>query len=474
MARFDILLKHGMVVDPARGREAQADVAVAGGAIAAISPDLDPASAHTMFDVRDQVVVPGIIDLHMHASAWLGGRAGHRMMAQAGVTTALDMSGPVDSVLAIARDHGAGLNSATIEAVRPGLTVQGTNPSTQELSDLLDTSLRRGSIGLKLLGGHYPLTPDATARAITLANERRAYVAFHAGTTETGSNIEGFLQAVKLADGHALHMAHVNSYCRGAVHPYMQETEEALAALEAHPNLRSESYLSPLNGTSAKCSSGVPESRVTQHCLKQGGFPPTETGFEAAIQAGWARINIEAGGAVVLQTGPDAVRYWRERQTDATVSFAVNPAEPRVRLAAAKRSSGRFAVDCISTDGGGIPRNVIVQLGVSLVKLQALTWPEFARKTSYNPARILGLLKKGFIGVGADADLTVIDPVRQSAVLAIAGGTVIMHRGFVCGRSSRIVTTAAGAKAVHARGLEPIVVDLAAGAFYRLWEDIRG
>jgi hypothetical protein len=49
-----------------------------------------------------------------------------------------------------------------------------------------------------------------------------------------------------------------------------------------------------------------------------------------------------------------------------------------------------------------------------------------------------------------------------------------MHRGFVCGRSSRIVTTAAGAKAIHARGLEPIVVDLAAGAFYRPWEDIRG
>ncbi|HTX54716.1 MAG TPA: amidohydrolase family protein [Candidatus Baltobacteraceae bacterium] len=474
MPQFDILLKNGTVVDPAGDREALADVGISGGAIAAVAADLDPGAAGTVLDVAGCMVVPGIIDLHMHASAWLGGRAAHRMMAHAGVTTALDMSGPADSVLAIARDHGAGLNIATIEAVRPGTTVQGDDPSQGDLSDLLDASLRRGSIGLKILGGHYPLTPDATARTIAVANQRGAYVACHAGTSEAGSNIEGFLQAVQLAGDHTLHIAHVNSYCRGAVRPAIQETEEALASLSAHPRIRSESYLSPLNGTSAKCTGGVPESRVTQHCITQGGFPATEAGCEAAIRAGWAQINVEAGRAVVLQTGADAVRYWRDRKTDTTVSFSVNPMESRVRLAVAKRSSGRFGVDCISTDGGGIPRNVIVELGVSLIKLHGLSWIEFARKTSFNPARILGLLNKGFIGVGADADLTVIDPVRQSAVLALVAGDVIMHRGFVCGRSSRIVTTAAGAKAIHARGLESIVVDLAAGAFYRPWEDIRG
>jgi hypothetical protein len=63
------------------------------------------------------------------------------------------------------------------------------------------------------------------------------------------------LQAVELAGPHALHIAHVNSYCRGAVRAWMQETEEAIAALTAHPNLRSES-LSPLNGTSASAQAG--------------------------------------------------------------------------------------------------------------------------------------------------------------------------------------------------------------------------
>ena len=465
--RYDALLKNGTVVDPVGTHEGIMDVAVAGGQIAEIAPDIDPSLAEELFDVRRYHVVPGIIDLHTHASAWLGGKWGHKMMAEVGVTTALDMSGPVDSVLDLAREHGVGLNIACIEYVLPEHTVRSNNPGREELQTVLEAALKKGAIGLKLLGGHYPLTPESTARAIEVANRNRAYIAFHAGTLEKGSNIEGFLQAAELAAVHAIHIAHVNSYCRGAIRPYVQETEEAIAALELHPNLRSESYLSPLNGTSAKCAAGVPESRVTQHCLKTGGFPSTEAGFEGAILAGWAQINIEAGGRVVLGTGKAAVDYWRGRGTDTTVSFNVNPPEPRLRLVTAKRPSGEFVVDCISTDGGGIPRNMIVEMGLSLVRLQALSLADFVRKTSINPARILGLKTKGHFGAGADADITVLDLTRQKAVLGMANGQLVMYQGHVCGRGGHFITTAAGASAVKEKGLQPIVVNLADSAFYR-------
>jgi len=466
-ARYDVLLQRGRVVDPAGGLDGVADVAVCDGRIAEIGPELDPTRAEELFDVAGRHVVPGIIDLHMHASEWLGGRFGHKMMARAGVTTALDMSGPVGSVLRMLREHGTGLNIACLEAVRPGLTVRDGNPDRAELEALTARALGGGAIGLKLLGGHYPLTPEATARAMAAANAQRAYVAFHAGTADRGSNIDGFLQAVELAAGNAVHLAHINSYCRGAVRPHMQETEEAIAALVAHPNVRSENYLSPLNGTSAKCSNGAPESRVTQTCLKTGGFPPTEAGLEAAILAGWAEINLEAGGEVVLGTGRAATEYWRGRGTETTVSFRVNPPEPRLRLATAKRPDGKFVVDCISTDGGGIPRNVIVEMGLALVNLQALTLGEFVTKTSTNPARILGLTGKGRLAVGADADLTVLDVPRRRAVLSLANGAVIMAHGHVCGRGGRMITTTAGEGAVRAAGLTPLVVSLADSGFYR-------
>ncbi len=464
--RYDVLLRHGWLVDPGSGLDSVADLAVADGRIVEIGPALDPTCAEEVLDAAGRHVVPGIIDLHVHASEWLGGRYAHKMMARAGVTTALDMSGPVASVMRMLREHGTGMSIACLEAVRPGLTVGSSDPNTAELDAALATALAGGAIGIKILGGHYPLTPEATARAIAAANARRAYVAFHAGTTSQGSNIDGFLQAATLAAGHALHIAHINSYCRGAVRAHTLETEEAVAALIAHPNLRSESYLSPLNGTSAKCVHGAPESRVTQRCLEMGNFPPTEAGFETAILAGWAEINVETGGEVVLATGKAAADYWRRRGTEAAVSFRVNPPEPRLRLATAKRPDGRFVVDCLGTDGGGIPRNVIVEMGLALVSLHALSLAEFVRKTSTNPARILGLCDKGRLAVGADADITVLDVAGRRAVLALASGAVIMHEGRVCGRGGRMITTAAGRTAVLAAGLAPIVADLDRSAFY--------
>jgi predicted amidohydrolase len=168
-----------------------------------------------------------------------------------------------------------------------------------------------------------------------------------------------------------------------------------------------------------------------------------------------------------LATGKPAVEFLRGRGSDATVSFRVNPPEPRLRLATAKRPDGEFVVDCISTDGGGIPRNVIVEMGLTLVNLQALTLSEFVRKTSTNPARVLGLANKGRLAVGSDADITVLDLAARKAILSLANGAVIMYHGYVCGRGGRMITTAAGRAAVDAAGLTPIVVEVGEGGFYR-------
>ena len=457
--KYELLLKNGTVVDPVNSRNGVMDVAVVNGKIAEIFQDMSPALSPECVDVKNCYVIPGLIDLHVHVSSWLGGRCGHKMMARAGVTTALDMSGPIENVLDIAADYGVGLNLACVQYVRPGHTVNSTDPDRRELEDLLQTCLRQGAYGFKILGGHYPLTPEATKRAIEVVHENGAYVGFHAGTVETKSDINGFNEALELIGDYPAHLAHINSYCRGGVRDYMAETEEAIEALKDHPNICSESYLSPFNGTSARCSGGVPESRVTVTCLTAGGFPATEQGLEKAILRGSAQVNLEAGGEMVLTEGKEAVEYWRSKETDTTVSFNVNPEMPRIRLATAKRESGDFVVDCISTDGGGIPRNVIVEMGMALVSLKALTMEEFVIKTSRNPAKILGLKDKGHLSPGADADITVVDQETQRPCMCIANGKVVMWKGYVCGKGCRIITTPAGESRVREKGIMPIVVD---------------
>lgn len=432
--QYDLLIKNGYVVDYASAREGYFDVAVQNGMIAAVESSIG-GSAVQELDASGKLVLPGLVDSHVHASAWLGGSYAHTMLVKAGVTSALDMSGPGTSVLELAREYGTGLNLATIEYVRPGHTVSSDDPSSAELQQLITKVQRQGSLGIKLLGGHYPLTVAATARAIRAAAELGAYTAFHAGTAAHGSNIEGLLEA--------------------------EETELALKALAANPNISCESYLSPLNGTSAEIIDGLPGSMVTRRCLKTGGFTEDEAGMEAALLSGWAHVNYPQGQEMTLLTGEAARDYWRGQQTLVSVSFAVNPVGPRVRLATAKKADGSFAVDAVSTDGGGIPRNVLLPAGLALVDLGGLSLQELVAKISYQPARLLGLANKGSLTAGRDADITIVDSLQRSAFATIIGGQVCYMDGKVLGRGGRIITTAAGADYVRSQGLEPLVVDLA-------------
>ena len=395
--QYDLLIKNGYVVDYASAREGYFDVAVQNGMIAAVESSIG-GSAVQELDASGKLVLPGLVDSHVHASAWLGGSYAHTMLVKAGVTSALDMSGPGTSVLELAREYGTGLNLATIEYVRPRHTVSSDDPSSAELQQLITKVQRQGSLGIKLLGGHYPLTVAATARAIRAAAELGAYTAFHAGTAAHGSNIEGMLEAVELADGNPLHLAHINAYCRGTVLPEAEETELALKALAANPNISCESYLSPLNGTSAEIIDGLPGSMVTRRCLKTGGFTEDEAGMEAALLSGWAQVNYPQGQEMTLLTGEAARDYWR---------------------------------------------NVLLPAGLALVDLGGLSLQELVAKISYHPARLLGLANKGSLTAGRDADITIVDRLQRSAFATIIGGQVCYMDGKFLGSGGRIITTAA-------------------------------
>ena len=52
------------------------------------------------------VVMPGLIDPHLHLGSMFGSAYGTRMAAAAGVTTCLDMAGPVDEILETSKTCG--------------------------------------------------------------------------------------------------------------------------------------------------------------------------------------------------------------------------------------------------------------------------------------------------------------------------------------------------------------------------------
>ncbi|PZX14887.1 dihydroorotase-like cyclic amidohydrolase [Palleronia aestuarii] len=455
---YDTILRRGLVVDPVNGVHRQADVAMSDGRIAAIG-EID-GTAREDRDVAGLMVMPGIVDAHVHLSPWLGGGAGHRMLALAGVTFALDLAGPIDGVTRLAAESGCGVTIGCIDYVRPGHTVGSEDPGEDELRDALAKARRAGAIGFKILGGHFPLTREASARVIDVAAREGAYVAFHSGTLSTPQSVAGMRESCELAAGNPLHLAHINSYTRGLDASAVIEAEEAIAILAETPNVWSESYLAPINGNSGKCADGVPESVATQKNLKRGGFPATTEGMVAAISAGWAQVHVLQDGVHVLTGGEVGLTAWRAAESNIGISFEANPPEPRIHLATAKRADGSFAVDALATDGGGIPRNDLISRGLALYHLDALTLDDFVLKTSAAPARALGLAgRKGHLGIGADADVTVIDVARLSPVESYAHGRAVLRDGEVVGRGARMLVPPEGRAHVESLGIETLVAE---------------
>lgn len=456
---YDLLLRNAHVVDPLNHVNGIADVAVTDGKIAAVGRELTGEAKETV-DLTGLVLQPGIIDSHVHLGTMWGSPYGPRMLAMKGVTTCLDMAGPLDDILNNVPEYGAGINMAILQFASPPFTFKNDHPTKTEMVELIDKSLDDGALGVKLLGGHYPLKPEVSSLLIKTALERRAYVAWHAGTSEHGSNIEGMKEAVEMADGYPLHLAHINAYCRGAVRPELEETLQAIDLLKKNPNIFCESYISPKNGTRLTCfPDGKIQSKVTGNCLRRFGFTEDADGVRKALLAGKAFVVYDAGGYSDLMTGEEALKRWEAAGTDVGGSFNVNPPIPRIMLAEVKRDDGSFVVDAISTDGGCIPRNVILSQGLSLVKLDVLTLTEFAQKTSLNPARMLRLKNKGHLSVGADADMTVYDYATQEPKASFVAGRKVLWDGKVVAKGATVTCTERGQKAIQARGMKAIVVD---------------
>jgi dihydroorotase len=72
MMSYDLMLRGGDVVDPGGGHVGRYDVAVHGGRIAAIAPELTDRAAREVVDVRGRLVTPGLVDLHTHVNAGAG------------------------------------------------------------------------------------------------------------------------------------------------------------------------------------------------------------------------------------------------------------------------------------------------------------------------------------------------------------------------------------------------------------------
>jgi len=434
MKKYDLLINNGYLVDAANDLEGKHDLGVCDGKVAEVKPELNPDEAADVFDATGKLVFPGLVDTHVHLSHTRH-PVGFQMLARAGVTCALDCGGFVDEIIEGMAAAGSGISIAVLNRLDPGVSISGPNATRNELVAYLDKSLKQGALGLKLLGGHLPLSPETTSAAIEITNQAGAYVAFHCGTTENGSNLNGMLEALELAGSHRMQVCHVTAYCRGLTHgSQVAEILNALENLAVRPHVVSESYFGPYNGTSARLENNRPRSHVTRTCLEAGGYEASKKGMLAAANDGHMLVQKETPHGVIYLEPEDAEAHLESLNFKVVVSFPVNHRSTALLAATEKDDRGRFIVTALSTDGGDIPRNFLLSHGLSLVRFDALSLSELVHKCCRAPARMLGLPNKGQLAPGADADIVVVDPNTHKAVLTVAKGNIVMVGGLVTGR----------------------------------------
>jgi len=68
---YDLLIKGGHVLDPGQGLDGTLDIAITGGTITRVAPDIPASEAARVLEVRGagRRVVPGLIDLHTHVAS---------------------------------------------------------------------------------------------------------------------------------------------------------------------------------------------------------------------------------------------------------------------------------------------------------------------------------------------------------------------------------------------------------------------
>jgi dihydroorotase len=381
-----ILLRGGRVVCPSEGHDGRLDVLLDDGRIAAVAARLDAPAARTV-DCRGLVVVPGLIDMHVHLR-----EPGYEAKET--------------------------IRTGVRAAVRGGFTTVCAMPNTRPVNDRRETT-------------EWIL---AEARRAGLANVLPIAAVTRGSAGEDLVDIRDLVAAGAIAFSDDGRPVESDSIMRRA----LQEAEAAGSLVIDHCEVRSLAANGVVNDGPVAARLGVPgiprasEDRSTARDIALA----RETGARVHI----AHVSTSGAAAAIAEARRSGVRVSAEATphhlllTDAALASR----DPDCKMNPPLRSASDVAalvealrtgvVDAIATDHAphtaaekarGLleaPFGIVgLETAVSLVldrfvAAGIISIGRFVDLLSANPARLLGLARKGRIAVGADADLTVLDP----------------------------------------------------------------
>jgi len=445
-APYDLVIANGRVMDPESGLDAVRHLGIREGKVATVSEQ--PLEGARAIDASGLVVAPGFVDLHEHGQQ----EESYAMMVRDGVTSAFELEagtadvaswyagreggqivnygvsvGHIPARMRVLGDPGTGLLPAGI-----GGSGSATVAQVAEMESILREGLAQGAVAVGL-GSAY--TPAATMveieRMFRVAAEGGASAHIHMRSGSAG--LDSTIAAAKAA-GAKLHIVHVNSCAGDELGDFLAKIA---AARDAGQDVTTEAY--PYGAGMTEIQSALFDDWATWSDDRFGRNQLVSTG-ERLTRATFAKAR-EEGGTVITHGRS-------EEQTRAAVLSPLS----------------MIASDGFIENGRGHPRtsgSYAKVLGKYVRDEQALTLMDALRKMTLEPARRLesrvpAMQTKGRIAAGADADLTIFDPMTvidratyEDATISSAGIPWVIVGGQVAVDSGKVTSARAG-RAVRA------------------------
>ena len=400
-ANYDLVIAGGRVMDPESRLDAIRHVGIRGGRIEALSNTQLQGSR--VIDASNHVVAPGFIDLHEHGQV----EPAYALMVRDGVTSAFELEvGTADVAKWYAAREGGqlvnyGVSVGHIPARMkvlgdPGrglmpVGIGGSGAATDEQVAAMEALLREGlAQGAVAMGFGTAYTPGASMVEIerlfrvAAAGGVSAHIHMRGGLTGLNETI-----AAAKAAGAPLHIVHVNSSAGDELDGFLAAIR---AARDAGQDVTTEAY--PYGAGMTEIQSAVfddwttwSDQRIAQHQLVSTGERLTRETFARARQT---------GGTVIIHSRSEA-------QTRAAIASPLSI----------------IASDGFIENGRGHPRSsgtYAKVLGRYVRDEGIMTLMEALRRMTLEAARRLeprapAMAAKGRLSVGADADITIFDPV---------------------------------------------------------------
>ncbi|HET6421549.1 MAG TPA: dihydroorotase [Geobacteraceae bacterium] len=425
---MNLLIKGGRVIDPSQKIDEILDVLVADGKIMEIGKELKPANGGEVVDATGLLVMPGLIDMHVH------------------------LRDP-------GQEYKEDIASGTKAAASGGFTSVACMPNTKPVND----------------------NKAVTAYILNKAKSEGIVNVFPVGAITQGSKGEFLAEMGDLKEAGCVAVSDdgrpvVNSELMRRALEYAKGINIMVISHSEDPSLVGEGVMNEgftSTELGLKGISRVAEDAAVARDVFLAEFTDSPLHIAHVSTKGAVNIIRDAKARGVKVTCETAPHYFTLTD-DAVRGYDTNakmnpPLREDVDVEAIKEGLRDGTIDAVATDhaphhsdekdlefnlalNGIIGLETALPLGLNLVREKVLDIKALVEKMSMNPAKILGI-DRGTLMAGAVADITVIDPdaewvysddmicsksknspfmgrkLKGQAIYTIVGGKIVYKRG---------------------------------------------